>query len=717
MWPGKNTHLTYGVDGSCTYDRATDSFDFPRLREPKRNQLRPVKDSFHCLVPAQLKQTSPDIGAGSVKLASEIVEQSTDTYFVPKEVLKKGHQESLAALDRKIYDPTYGDLLAVLRYTVPRASTDVLISATGPYGDIVAVSILDSGRLPSLSSTKAVRFSSRIRQIFTIPETHYFGVRTSVSVCIFEARVESKFSVGVARLVEIPQKSLAGQAFAHACVCPRMEAYLALVDVKGNFGLFKLVRRDLDRNFNDYKRLYLSSIHDPAELSNFKKMQFAHRNDELLVMSRSSLHVWSPGTQNCKVVANYWTRLLDLAVPAGQHDYCILLTTREVSVVDMSGFELVLGWSHHLDQQDLSLKLSVQSYDGRFECHIISQATPLVCVVTFGFERQRARVVGDPYFYVPHPSEPLQSIVFVDYGAAPVYLQLTKDLEISRAHMERADRPVEVPERTPPSQPPAIAAVGRNPEPAKQNDAEESVAQLVARFAQSDDAYLSLASIVPTSGAVPSNLESLVAQNGWAVYCASERVFSDVGQIDRLHTVPETLFRLLRPFENRGTRLRDILQSKRDTCLDRISTNLGLSLLTVHKQDQGDHGIEAIRSQLPVELAALLDQWRPHEPQDTSRFSHAEPLSQVPAISTSQSSKRKLKARPAKLAGLSQRLSQSRSPGSSQINASSPASSQIASPPSSQPEAPVSSQLRSSLLTQGTSSQKKRKKRKLGGFM
>ncbi|KAG7827711.1 hypothetical protein KL920_004474 [Ogataea angusta] len=724
MWPGKNVHLTYGVDGTCTFDRANDSFDFPRVRGAKSNPLRPLKSSYHCLVPPQLDHRSEDIDTGSIKTASEIADHTADTYFVPKSLLKAGHQESLAAQDHKIYDPTYGDLLAILRYDASRITANLLISTTGSYGNILAVSILDSSEMPALSTTKAIQFNSRIKQIFTIPETRHFGVRTSVSVSIFEAHVESKFSVGVARLVEIPQESLAGQAFADACVCPQMEAYIALIDVKGNFGLFKLIKRDLDRNFNDYRRLYLSTIHDPAELSNFKRVRFSQQNDELLLMSRSSLHLWSSRQQVCKVVANYWSRLLDLCVPNGQTDYCILLTTREISLVQLSGFELVLGWSHHLDGQDLSLKLSVQRYKDMFECHIISQINPLVLVVSFGFLNGKARIFGDPYFYVPHPTEPAQSIAFLDYGTKFVFFQLTRELEISRMQMQRSEGDVEVPEKKLPKTQETIPALPKFLDTTTSNCGDEA-AKLLEKFAADEnDMYLSLGSLVPTAGPVPGNLESLVAQNELVVYDASERLFSDLGQIQRLHSLPDGLFRPLRQFENRESRLKSILQNKRSPCLDRININLGLSLLTVHKKNQGDRGIEEIRSQLPFELAALLDQWRPHEPHGTSIFSHTEPLSQVPAISTSQSSKKKLKTRPSKLAGFSQRLSQSRPPrssqlvpSSSQISTLSPASSQTASPPSSQPEAPVPSQLRSSLLTQSTSSQKKRKKRKLGGFM
>ncbi|KAG7878994.1 hypothetical protein KL935_003623 [Ogataea polymorpha] len=722
MWPGKNVHLTYGVDGTCTFDRASNSFDFPRVRDTKSERLRPLKSSYHCLVPAQLDQRSADIDTGSIKMASEIAEHTEDTYFVPKSLLKAGHQESLAAQDRKIHDPTFGDMLAILHYDAHKVSASLLISTTGSYGNILAVSILDSAGMPS--TTKAIQFNSRIKQIFTFPETRHFGVRTNVSVSIFEVHVESRFGVGVARLVEIPQKSLAGQAFADACVCSHMEAYIALIDVKGNFGLFKLIKRDLDRSFNDYKRLYLSTIHDPAELSNFKRVRFAQQNDQLLLMSRSSLHVWSPAQQVCKVVANYWSRLLDLCVPAGQHDHCILLTTREISLVQLSGFEPALSWSHHLDGQDLSLKLMVQKYKDRFECHIISQINSLVLVVTFGFLRGKARIFGDSYFYVPHPTEPVQSIAFLNYGTKFAFFQLTRDLEISRMQMERSERDVEVPDKKLPREQERIPALPQLHD-IKANNCGNEVEKLLEQFAANEnEMFFSLGSMVPTAGPLPGNLESLIAQNELIVYDASERLFSDVGQIQRLHSLPEGLLRPLRPFENRASRLKSILQNKTSPCLDRINTNLGLSLLTVHKKHQGDRGIEEIRSQLPFELAALLDQWRPHEPQGTSIFSHAEPLSQVPVITTSQKSKKKLKARPSKLAGFSQQFSQARSPmssqlvpSSSQINTSSPASFQIASPPSSQPEPPVSSHPPSSLPTQSSSSQKKRKKRKLGGFM
>ncbi|KAH3670514.1 hypothetical protein OGAPHI_001029 [Ogataea philodendri] len=714
MWPGNHVHLAYGVDGTCVYRRQDDTFDFPKRREPRSRQWHTVRSSFEVLVPAQLAPEPAALPARHVKSALQNTDTSADSYFVPRSLVRTGHQESLAAQDSHIYDPTYGDLLAVLPYSAPKLAAKLLISATGHYGTLVAVSVLDTSPEPALSATKALEFSSRVKQVFVLPNTHLFGVRTSTGISVFEARLESRFHVGVARLVEIPDKSLAGQAFADVCVCPQTGSFLGAVDVKGNFGLYRLLKRDLDRVFNDFKLVYSSSIFDPAELSNFKKIVFGQQSDTLVVLSRSSAHMWTPASQNCKVVANHWTRLLDLAVPCNQTQYCVLLTTKEVLLVSLATFDVVLGWSHLLDQTDPTLRLYVRQNDDRLECHVVSQTTPMVYVIVFQLD-ERPHIAGDPYFYVSHPSQPVQSLAFTGRGDDLFGIQLTRDLELSRVRMQRASGPVEVP------QPRTETVTEKAPEidvsllektasdPDLENVLGSRISALVAQFQNDSSSATDLSSLLPVSGPAPDNLSELV-HDSWSVYESSARVFSDQGKLETTTQLSGTLMNLLKPLDFTSRGLLGILQ-KQDPQIQSINTNLGLSLVSLHKASTDDQHIHEIRKQLPLELAALLDQWRPHAPLARGSISHTQPGSQVPTISVSQARK-KPRARSSR-AGVPRprvQLSQAVEPSSQVVFSSSQASE-----PSSQP--PSGNLFSSQPLSQGTSSQKKRKKRKMGGFM
>lgn len=134
----------------------------------------------------------------------------------------------------------------------------------------------------------------------------------------------------------------------------------AVIDTKGNWCkgmLSKSNCRKLGLSLTDK-----GTIFDPEEVSSWKKIEWSGNHNKLFAMDRSKLIElnFQDDSQFELVQAKSWSSLRDFKRVSD--DYCILLTSKEIIIINSRGHvaERVLSWKHDLEPSDTTLKVSVQ---------------------------------------------------------------------------------------------------------------------------------------------------------------------------------------------------------------------------------------------------------------------------------------------------------------------------------------------------------------------
>ncbi|ODV87237.1 hypothetical protein CANARDRAFT_5789 [[Candida] arabinofermentans NRRL YB-2248] len=477
MWPcesKRGVHLSYGIPGTAVLTDASEVsnqpssglLQFPQKRVALPKYIYPVPTSFTVLIPG--KDINEELIANvrskmSVQTYKPMkTSNEGDEFFVPSEILKEGTSAKDDCLSSRAVDPVIDRLFGTM-----------FLKKVGPYGgyarivigvaaeNVITVSLLGTSSnsenvtsAPSLTFTEAVVLPDRIKHISTTesqPEEMKssargtFAVLTDSAVHVMQVSIDNGFHLKVVRKAVISTSELAGQPFSHVAFNPWEPRKLIVVDIKGNFSLFSIAKNA--RQKEPYKKLDfpISSFYDPADLSRFKKVVWGKDPSTLYLMSRLSIHRMSLVRQSLKgiVVAGAWSKLLDISKPFAQSQYVFLLTTLEITMIDLSkGFKNVLSWKHHLDDSDLTLSLNLvhitsTSSPDKFICMINSKVRNFALVVEFSFDSaSRPIVVNDPYYFIPHPKQAaVSSLVFSLASSKNDLLfacyQVTKNREVS----------------------------------------------------------------------------------------------------------------------------------------------------------------------------------------------------------------------------------------------------------------------------------------------
>lgn len=444
MWPHKNglgIRLSYGIDGggivvvqqdenpekggdddnvNCDQTRLSSKVDIPRGNDPYC-VLNEVTGSYLELVMSQL---SPEMIFGP---RNHTTNKITNTY-VPENILASYGVESQTLMSVVAYDPTFGCLFEVLDVRNRRSKVKAMAFVTGEIGNIFNISVIDSQirdvqmngsslvssvTHPDIAEPLQIDLSEPIKQIIaskTVSDVlpQYILIRTSLKVYLIRCyKSKSEATVPIILHVHghISVNDLAGCDFVDVSFSPHDHNQFSIVDAKGNFGIWNILKPD---SLTKFKRLTFAksstakpTIEDSSELSSWKKICWELDNNHLLVISRSSVVQFviddNENLSSKKLVtSNTWSKIQDFRCIK---ENLFLLTSKELIWFSLSNsLERLMSWKHFLDDTDPSLKLHVTPLKGnRFVCLIFSEMHPLIFVYNFGLKGGKPISLHDPY--------------------------------------------------------------------------------------------------------------------------------------------------------------------------------------------------------------------------------------------------------------------------------------------------------------------------------
>ena len=467
MWPSKEglgVQLSYGVNGngivvssensnSSTYKRVP-RLEFPRIRN-KGITLNKVGKSNIVLVNQQT--SSFDLNAKVYNNLQNAVSNqpvqpkrkmySDSNIYVPEEILKSYLIESRSLTSTIAYDPTFGQMFTIFdaRSRSGLTSSKAIAFVTGETGTILNISILKyeikellnsrkesvdvDALIPLLTDPFQVSLSEPIKQIehCKLKESFdyiplYLIIRSDSRVYVlncFKGKSQHYNShIELDILGELQTSDLMGFNFSDVTFNPWVSSQFGVVDVKGNFGIWninskkealtKLKRLDSAPKTNskdsDSVLKVESTIYDVAELSNWKRIIWAHDYNHIFVVSRSSLTQFelTPELSSQRLItSDTWSRIQDIHKNPESMKYAFILTSKELIWFELSNpLRRLMSWKHFLDDKDPSLRLQVSEYEdcSKFICIIYSQIRPILLVYNFGIKDGMPYSLKDPYY-------------------------------------------------------------------------------------------------------------------------------------------------------------------------------------------------------------------------------------------------------------------------------------------------------------------------------
>lgn len=467
MWPSKEglgVQLSYGVNGngivvsnensnSSTYKR------LPRLEFPRiRNQgitLNKVGKSNIVLVNQQT--SSFDLNAKVYNnLQNAVANQplqpkrkmySDSNIYVPEEILKSYLIESRSLTSTIAYDPTFGQMFTIfdVRSRSGLTSSKAIAFVTGETGTILNISILKyeikellnnrkesvdvNALIPLLTDPFQVSLSEPIKQIehCKLKEGFdyiplYLIIRSDSRVYVlncFKGKSQHYNShIELDILGELQTSDLMGFNFSDVTFNPWVSTQFGAVDVKGNFGIWninskkealtKLKKFDSNPKTSsdepDSSLKVEPTIYDVTELSNWKRITWAHDYNHIFVVSRSSLTQFelTPELSSQRLItSDTWSKIQDIHKNPESMKYAFILTSKELIWFEVSNpLRRLMSWKHFLDDKDPSLRLQVSEYEdsSKFICIIYSQIRPIILVYNFGIKDGMPFSLKDPYY-------------------------------------------------------------------------------------------------------------------------------------------------------------------------------------------------------------------------------------------------------------------------------------------------------------------------------
>ncbi|CCE83224.1 Piso0_003796 [Millerozyma farinosa CBS 7064] len=461
MWPykkGLGVQLSYGVNGNGIVESREVNVDeegdielhphvvFPRLRNKGIN-LHRLKNSKAVLVNQQ-EDNHWDIDERDYSLAEQISENleylTRNGTYVPQDLFKSHAIEGDYLISNEVYDPTYDSLTCTFRIrNHDDVVSKVFVYVTGETGCILNLCEMRMSthrlfsskkgtyhgiaNIPDLGKPFKVTISEPIKQVGSKEASNALQpfpiiiVRTDHKIFVLTSEPSEKgkkgVNFGLEMIGEIGYGSLKGHEFAHFSFDPYEDFQFSVIDVKGNFGFWEIkygprnksVKRiQLKRNEMEETLPNTSeySIHDPLELSNWKKIFWGNSNTNILAFSRSSItqfEVDKSAKGERLVTFNTWSTLQDVQY-SNNHDFLFVLTSKEIIWFKVGPtLERLLSWKHFLDDNDPSLRISFMETtcdkgETSFLCIIYSAVSPIMTIYNFGIRNEKPHSLKDPYF-------------------------------------------------------------------------------------------------------------------------------------------------------------------------------------------------------------------------------------------------------------------------------------------------------------------------------
>ncbi|KAK6455082.1 RNA polymerase I transcription factor [Scheffersomyces xylosifermentans] len=369
--------------------------------------------------------------------------------YVPDNILNSYMIESKTLTSTIAYDPNYSNLFAFVDVRTRKGkSFKAATYVTGESGNILNISIVGYQRLdvtsrsdgstetkllfPEFSKPFQISLSEPIKQLEVATGLYdytpsYIIVRTNYKIYLLdcykssnEVNLTMKADIEMRVLGEIEANEMANNEFADVTFNPFDFSQFGVVDTVGNFGLWSIsstsksgaVRRVTLENSGA-----TPSAEDSTELSNWKRFEWAHDRNHILILTRTSVTEFciSPKLDSRKLItSNTWSRVQDFV---RFDDFAFLLTSKELIWFSNSDpLKRLISWKHFLDDTDSSLKLQVtRRADDTFICVLYSQLYPLIFIYSFGLRGSKPYSIRDPYYFrKEETSRDLRQITLVE---------------------------------------------------------------------------------------------------------------------------------------------------------------------------------------------------------------------------------------------------------------------------------------------------------------
>lgn len=187
-------------------------------------------------------------------------------------------------------------------------------------------------------------------------ESTLIGIRTRTSVTVIKVRnTDQRFKLKkVFELKSDEYWSLFSHVNFHKTTNGKIS--LVVVDVNAQFKVYTFGESKFEELL-----LPFESYYEPTDLSSFKSSCWLN-DDRMILYSRIQIHELNFGTldMKCRVTGGLQTVFLDLQPVPKMEGWFVLLTTREVILVNgTKGFKKTLAWKHSLNYDDKTMHLSL----------------------------------------------------------------------------------------------------------------------------------------------------------------------------------------------------------------------------------------------------------------------------------------------------------------------------------------------------------------------
>ncbi|KAK6464507.1 RNA polymerase I-specific transcription initiation factor RRN6-like protein [Scheffersomyces coipomensis] len=428
MWPSKKglgARLSYGVKGNgvSALDLGDFSSNIDFARRDDIKDLHEIDQPFTNIVEGQLPlYANPELRE-SLTMGSSI---SNIEGFIPSNMVSSLHKESDIFTSSIAHDPNFRNLFKLIQIKNINGMTPIpsVCYVGGPSGNVLNISYLDYRTLeavkendhhiytrllfPEFSKPFQITLTEQIKQIET-PQilfdslASFMIIRTNTGIYVLSctksihSNPEVITDIEVETLGTIEVSQLAGFEFADVSFNPHDFTQFGIVDVKGNFCIWRITRTKRITKLT----VGIHSVTNIADLSNWKRICWTKDLKRVLILTRSSMDQFNVESKELTriITSQTWSKIRDFQ-QSEVEDHAFLLTSKELVWISLSGtIERLMSWKHFLDDSDPSLKLSLnKTGDNQFTCIIHSEVNPLLFVYTFELFNNKPYSIKDPYY-------------------------------------------------------------------------------------------------------------------------------------------------------------------------------------------------------------------------------------------------------------------------------------------------------------------------------
>ncbi|GMF98812.1 hypothetical protein B5S33_g267 [[Candida] boidinii] len=462
MLPSKKNigaQVTYGTEGVPLFigsNKFLDCWKFPK-QYGREKYITPIDTSFSKILESQRNDLQL-INSGDHEISSDSaidnkvnngqnldsdtninddipVRYNTkiddNSYYLDNEVVEAQKFEAFKKIGNDAIDPSIGNKIAYTHLTHLNKDYTILVSQAGPAGTIASFSILGKSDTNDVTCPPVPKYScavdlkQEIKQIIFSTRSNLeedlnpsiCAIMTSTTIYFFTLKLVQKTHLSLKKLKPISSSRVANHEFASMTFCPYDEKLFCAMDIKGNFALFTISKVRTKRI-----KCQSKTIHDPVDLSRFKKVIWGSHAGSLIFITRLNVFQYDINRDiiKCVVKAGAWSKIVDIGRPLGAEIYCFMLTTQEIILVNLENFKRIISWKHFLNSKDLTFSLNFithlsKDYENEVDqitCIINSRAVNFTYFI--GFEiGEFPSILTKPYYRIPHPTSPIESLCVV----------------------------------------------------------------------------------------------------------------------------------------------------------------------------------------------------------------------------------------------------------------------------------------------------------------